>query len=176
MKFHNARGFTLIEIILAIVLASILGIFTIQFVSQIARTTDLTAGQKELVDEGKLAMEFLVRELRAADETNNAIALATPSITFDKLSAYEQDTNVCQINYDLVSNTLQRTTRAGADATCSSFTGSTTTTLASGVTSFTIVKTATGSTFYYVITMELTGSEGNTFQLETAVRPRSTIS
>lgn len=168
----GSNGFTLIEIIMAISLASVLGLFTIQFVSQAARATQLSKTQKDLVDAGKLAMEYMVRELRAADTTHNPFVVTTTSIKFDKLIAFEQDTNKCQIEYSYSAGSLKRTTHAGSDTACSTFSGTTVTTLATGITSFAITESV-GDPNYYVITMTLTGSEGNTFQLESAVRPRS---
>ena len=168
----GSNGFTLIEIIMAISLASVLGLFTIQFVSQAARTTQLTRTQKDLVDAGKLAMEYMVRELRVASAKNNPFVVTTTSIKFDKLTSLAQDTNKCRIEYSYSAGTLKRTTHTGSDAACSTFTGTTVTTLATGITSFSITAPV-GDPNYYTITMTLTGPEGNTFQLESAVRPRS---
>jgi len=141
------------------------------------QSTQLTAGQKDLVDEAKLAMEFLTRELRVADEAVNSIQCATApvlpvdcipgtydTIKFDKLPGYKEDTNLTGIVYafDVLTNTLKRTSGAG------------TTILASNVTAFSVTLSATVSSFY-TITVARQGSQGENFSLESAVRPRSLI-
>ncbi|KMP10946.1 hypothetical protein UZ36_05985 [Candidatus Nitromaritima sp. SCGC AAA799-C22] len=162
-KERTDRGFTLVEIVVVIVLMGILGVFTVQFISQAARANQLTADQKDIVDEAKLAMEFLTRELRMADTTTNAIVQTATSVLFDKLSAYEQDTNISQIQYSYNSGTqtLSRTSNA------------VTTTVATKITAFDITKTTNGDgKDFYVITMTLTGAEGGTFKLISGVVPR----
>ncbi|NIP99654.1 MAG: prepilin-type N-terminal cleavage/methylation domain-containing protein, partial [Nitrospinaceae bacterium] len=49
----NRKGFTLIELILGIVVAGLLGLFTLQYLSRVAQTNQLLSGQKTLVDEGQ---------------------------------------------------------------------------------------------------------------------------
>ncbi|MBI4389040.1 MAG: prepilin-type N-terminal cleavage/methylation domain-containing protein [Nitrospinae bacterium] len=159
----NNRGFTLVEIVIGLVLLSIMGVFSIGYLRNLAETTQLTESQKTLVDESKFAMEFLVRELRMADDTTNSITIGGggTSVTFDKLNAYPKDTNISSVNYTWNSGakTLTRTS------------ASVTTTLATNVTSFNI----SVSSDFYTITMTLAGSSGENFTLESAVRPRITI-
>ncbi|MBC8288607.1 MAG: prepilin-type N-terminal cleavage/methylation domain-containing protein [Nitrospinae bacterium] len=161
---HKAEGgFTLIEVIIAVVLMGVMGMFTVQFISGAARTNQLSAGQKNLVDEAKLAMEFMLRELRMADNRVDAINLTATSIQFTKLSAYEQDTNLTQIlySYNSGAGTITRTS------------GAVTTTVATQVTAFVITKITNNDTKdYYTIRMELTGANGENFTLASGVVPR----
>ena len=87
-NFKNQCGFTLIEMISAIVLLGIMGIFSTQFITSITQSARQTTGQKGLVDDGKLALEYLIREVRVASEENNDIVYSdtgsAASITFDK--------------------------------------------------------------------------------------------
>ncbi len=162
---NNASGFTLIEMISAIVLLGVIGIFSTQFITGISQSARQTTTQKGLVDDAKLAMEFLLREVRVASENSNDIAISSSptaaNITFDKFNGYTVDTNANSIayNWTSASKALTRTS------------GTTTTTLATQITSFTIVET---STDFYVFTMTLTGPNGENFTLESGVRPRST--
>ena len=167
----NQRGFTLIEMISAIVLMGVIGIFSIQFIASITQSSQLTTGQKELVDEAKLAMEYLIRELRVATEDNKDIIAnntgTVADITFDKYSGYPADTNKLDIKYswDSTSKALIRTSGISGTAT----------TLATQITSFTVAESpATGSNFY-VFTLTLQGPNGENFTLNSGVRPRTTL-
>jgi MSHA biogenesis protein MshO len=164
----NPCGFTLIEMVAAIVLLGVIGIFSTQFITGITQSAQLTTAQKGLVDDAKLALEYIIRELRVASEENSDINISssptTVSITFDKFTGYTVDTNATSIVYawDNTSKALTRTS------------GATTTTLATQVTNFTASEfPATGSNFY-VFAMTLQGPDGENFILESGVRPRST--
>jgi len=172
---RSDRGFTLIEMIIAIVLIAIMGTFSIGFLRHLMQSSQLSASQKDLMDEAKLAMEFLTRELRFADETVNDVqcgavpvdcvpGVSYDTITFDKLFGLAQDTNKTAIKYsfDVVTGTLKRTS-AGV-----------TTVLATNVAAFSITESTTVPDFY-TIDITLQGSEGENFSLESAVRPRSLI-
>lgn len=160
LHLNNSRGFTLIEMISAIVLLGVIGIFSTQFITSITQSAQLTTAQKGLVDDAKLAMEWLVREVRVAVTPIDPPPTAT-SITFTKFNGYDVDTNPTGITYtwNAGNQTLTRTS------------GATTTTLAGQVTSFSIT---VPSTDFYVFTMTLTGPNGENFTLESGVRPRST--
>ena len=158
---RNQAGFTLIEMVAAMVLLGIMGVFSMQFITGAAESNRLVSGQKALVDDAKLAMEFMIRELRVASEDANNISLPTPtSITFDKYSSLSFDTDTTDINYSLVGTTIVRASNTA------------TTTLASQVTAFSI--TSTGK--FYTISMTLTGANGENFTLTSAVQPRGSIS
>ena len=159
-------GFSLVEVIVAIVLMGVMGMFTVQFISGAARTNQLSSGQKNLVDEAKLAMNFMVRELRMADNRTDAITVTSTSIQFSKLSGYEQDTNTSLISYSYNSGagTITRTS------------GAVTTTVATQVTGFTITETTNSdSKTYFTIKMQLTGPNGENFTLASGVVPRVAI-
>lgn len=161
----NQAGFTLIEMISAIVLLGIMGLFSTQFITGAAESNRLVSGQKELLDNAKLAMEFLIRELRVAniDTANSGAAISISgtagnnSISFTKYGGLTVDSSTA-ITYNRVGNTIQRV-------------GATTTTLASQVTGFTVSQNSN----LYTIVMTFAGPDGTNFSLEAGVRPRSTI-
>lgn len=162
----NQAGFTLIEMVAAIVLLGIMGLFSTQFITGAAESNRLVSGQKGLLDDAKLAMEFMVRELRVANvDTDNSGAVinvsgtaGNNSISFTKYGGLTLDSTTA-ITYSRVGSTIQRTAAA-------------TTTLATQVTGFTIVEE---SSDFYRIAMTLAGPNGTNFTLESGVRPRSTI-
>ena len=164
----NQRGFTLIEMISAIVLMGVMGIFSIQFIASITQTSQLTTGQKELVDEAKLAMEYLIRELRVATEDAADIAYTADSITFDKYSGYTVDTSKIGIKYAWNSGTQILTRTSGAPTLTS-------TTLATQITGFTVAESPAAGSHFYVFTLTLQGPNGENFTLNSGVRPRSTL-
>jgi len=115
------------------------------------------AGQKDLVDDGKLALELLLREARTAQ----SVTITATSITFNKVTAYPQDTNITGITYSFNAgnNTLER------------ISGSTQV-VASNVTSFSV--TEPGMNFY-LVSLQMNGPQGESFQIKTAVKPRGDI-
>lgn len=165
---RNPRGFTLIEIILAIILLGIVGVFSTQFITSITQSAQQTTSQKGLVDDAKLAMEYILREVRVASENNNDITYSssatTTSITFDKFNGYTVDTNATAINYSWDSTTKILTRTSGL----------VTTTLATQVSSFTIAESPAVDSDFYVFTLTLQGTNGENFTLQSGVRPRST--
>ncbi len=156
---RNQHGFTLIEMISAIVLLGIMGIFSTQFITSITQSAQQTTGQKGLVDDAKLAMEFMLREVRVASEEDSDIFITANSITFDKFIGMTEDSNATQIKYRLDGNTIKRTSN-----------GANETTLAGQVTSFTVTEP---SADFYIFTLTLQGPSGENFTLESGVRPRA---
>ncbi|MBT5631355.1 MAG: prepilin-type N-terminal cleavage/methylation domain-containing protein [Nitrospina sp.] len=173
-NFKNQCGFTLIEMISAIVLLGIMGIFSTQFITSITQSARQTTGQKGLVDDGKLALEYLIREVRVASEENNDIVYSdtgsAASITFDKFVSYSEDDSKTGITYSWNSGTKTLTRTSGTDGT----TPGTVTTLATQITSFTVAETPSVGSDFYIFTMTLQGPNGENFTLQSGVRPRST--
>jgi prepilin-type N-terminal cleavage/methylation domain-containing protein len=87
----NRRGFTLIEIIVVIVILAIVSAITIKFVVDSLRVYTMTVDQKTLLDEAKLALERMCRDIRDAQ----SITLVTPgppgSITFTRTNLTATD-------------------------------------------------------------------------------------
>jgi prepilin-type N-terminal cleavage/methylation domain-containing protein len=97
-------GFTLIEIIIVIVILSIVSVITINFLVTSLRTYSMVVNQKTLLDEGKLALERMCRDIR------NAQSIATPAaggsgsqIIFARTNATAQDIAGETITFQLTS-------------------------------------------------------------------------
>ena len=66
MLKNSSKGFTLIEIIVVIVILSIISAISIKFLADSLRIYTMTVNQKTLLDEGKLALERMCRDIRDA--------------------------------------------------------------------------------------------------------------
>jgi len=82
------RGFTLIEIIVVIVILSIVSAISIKFLADSLRIYTMTVNQKTLLDEGRLALERMCRDIRDARSITGTTA---DSITFVRNNATAQD-------------------------------------------------------------------------------------
>ncbi len=170
LKFlRNPAGFTLVEMIADITLVGVMGLFSIQFITGAAESNRLASGQKGLLDDAKLAMEFMIREIRVANIITTTVPPGVPivvsagndSITFNKFGGLVVDTNATQIRYFKDGTAIKRTSN-----------GTNETTLADQVTAFTVTKSGD----FYTLSMTLAGPNGENFTLKSGVRPRSSIS
>ena len=64
---HDERGFTLVEVLVAIVIAAIVGGLTVGFVARSAEQERSTTSHVLTLNEAKTALERLTRDVRAAD-------------------------------------------------------------------------------------------------------------
>jgi prepilin-type N-terminal cleavage/methylation domain-containing protein len=103
------KGFTLIEIVIVIVILSLISAISIKFVVDSLRIYTMTINQKILFDEGKLALERMVRDIR------DARAMAEPDtgetvsdVRITRTNATAQDVAGEAIRFVLSGNTLQK--------------------------------------------------------------------
>ena len=61
---NSSKGFTLIEVIVVIVILSIASAITIYFLINSIKIYTMTVKQKTLMDEGKVALERMCRDIR----------------------------------------------------------------------------------------------------------------
>ncbi|CAI2719248.1 prepilin-type N-terminal cleavage/methylation domain-containing protein [Nitrospina watsonii] len=155
-RIQNEQGMTLIEIIVVIVILGIMVAVGAQFLFKAAQVDTLHSERVEVVGSTHYAMEALVRELRIADPAT--VNIAGNTVTFDKQFGYAQDTTTSGVSYTYSpgADTLQRT-------------GSATTTIATGMTAFSI----TDNGGWYTLSMTVTGAQSGAFSLTSAVRPRT---
>lgn len=113
MFSKSQRGFTLIEIIVVIVILSIVSAISIKFLADSLRIYTMTVNQKTLLDEGKLSLERMCRDIRDA----KAITASTASsITFTRTHATNPtagDSADESIRFDLSGTTLRKVKNAG---------------------------------------------------------------
>ncbi|MEW6374190.1 MAG: prepilin-type N-terminal cleavage/methylation domain-containing protein [Thermodesulfobacteriota bacterium] len=147
----SSRGFTLIEIIIVILILSIVAAISIYFLISSLKVYTMTVNQKTLLDEGKLSLERMCRDIRDAQ----SITGTTPtSITFVRNNATVQDiageTIIFQRNAG--ASTLEKV-KASPSATI---------TLAANVSSFAVTKAT--NEIQLQLTLQLTTGENVTLQ------------
>jgi competence protein ComGF len=153
----------LIEIIVVIVILAIVSGITIKFLADSLRIYTMTVNQKTLLDEGKLALERMCREIRdARDMTLPAAPFPSSGtvIRFRRTHATAKDPAGEWIRF----------LRTGTDLQKDKANPNVTVTLASNVSVFTVTREANNE-----IRLQLTLSlgSGETVTLETKVYPKN---
>lgn len=159
----DQRGFTLIEIIVVLVILGFLGVATFRFVFLGVEFFVSSREHKQLSDEGRLALERMVRELRTASQISSPSAGSTgSSVNFTKIS-YDYATGAptdssTDITFQQNGSSLERTGNSAA-----------TVVLASNVSSFQATYESSGIT----LALTLTSANGGTVSMRTKVSGRN---
>ena len=156
---NSSQGFTLIEIIVVIVILSIVSGITIKFLVDSLRIYTMTVNQKALLDEAKLALERMCRDIRDA---NNITGSTASSITFTRTNATAQDAANESLTFRLTGSTLEKVKTSPAAVR----------TMADNVNTFTVTRGADNE-ITLLLTLRLTGSEGENVTLQTKVYPKN---
>jgi prepilin-type N-terminal cleavage/methylation domain-containing protein len=98
-------GYTLVEIIMVIVILGVIGAFTFQFVAHGVQAFKKSSARKDLYDQGRLALERMVRELRDTKEVTDS---SGSSVTFKKAHPTQAADNIEEIKFELVGSDLKR--------------------------------------------------------------------
>jgi prepilin-type N-terminal cleavage/methylation domain-containing protein len=156
------RGFTMIEIIVVIIILSIVSAITIYFMVNSFRIYTMTVNQKSLLDEGKLALERMSRDIRDARN------ITTPSgggsgnlITFTRTHATAQDIANESITFRLTGTTLEKVKASPSVASP----------MAENVSTFTVTRGTTNDEIKLMLILSLTTGEMVT--LQTKIYPRN---
>ena len=106
-KYLNNHGYTLIEIIIVIVILGVIGAFTFQMVAAGVQAFKKSSARKDLFDQGRLALERMVRELRDGKEITDC---SSNSITFKKAHPAQAADNVEEVKFefDSINKQLKR--------------------------------------------------------------------
>jgi prepilin-type N-terminal cleavage/methylation domain-containing protein len=165
---HNLeRGFTLIEIIVVIVILAIVSAITIKFLTDSLRIYTMTINQKTLLDEGKLALERMCRDIRDARSISQPAAGGSGSeIRFVRNNATSQDLAGENLRFRLLGTTLQKR-KSQPSATFID--------LASNVFTFSVTRgqAATNNTNEITLVLTLSLTSGENVTLQTKVYPKN---
>jgi prepilin-type N-terminal cleavage/methylation domain-containing protein len=157
-----SKGFTLIEIIVVIVILSIASAITIKFLVDSLRIYTMTVNQKTLLDEGKLALERMCRDIRDA---RRIIGSTASSITFTRTHATPGGDGASEnIRFDLSGTTLRKVKNTDASGN-----GGTPYPVADNITSFTVNNT----TNEIQLQLTLSRASGENVTLQTKVYPKN---
>ena len=156
------RGFTLIEIIVVIVILSIVSVISINFLVNSLKTYSMMVNQKTLLDEGKLALERMCRDIRNAQSITTPGAGSSGSqIIFTRTDATAQDIGGETITFQLTGSTLEKVKTSPAATSA----------MAANVSAFTVTRGATEDEIKVVLTLALGSGENVT--LQTKVYPKN---
>jgi len=162
MILKTSKGFTLIEIIIVIVILSIISAITIYFLTSSVQTYVMMVNQKTLLDEGKLALERMCRDIRDANSITLPVAGGSASlITFTRTHATAQDSTSENITFQLAGTDLQKVKTSPAAVS----------NLAENVSSFVVTRGATEDEIKLVLTLSL--GTGENITLQTKVYPKN---
>jgi len=168
LRTFGIEGFTLIEIIVVIVILSIASGIMIYFLINSLKVYTMTVNQKTLFDEGKLALERMVRDIRDARSiTTPAAGGSGNTIVFQRTNATAQDGLNETLTFQLTGSTLQKVKTSPAA----------TSPLASNVSSFTVTRGAVATNNENEITLSFTLSlaSGENVTLQTKVYPKNFV-
>lgn len=157
------RGFTLIEVIIVIVVLSIISSITLYFIGNSVKTYVVMVNQKNLLDEARLAMERMCRDIRDARGILSPASGASGNmITFQRSHATFGDLADEILSFRLNGTTLEKVkTSPGI-----------TTSLASNVSSFTVLRGAGGDEEITLL-LTLSLATGENVTLGTKVYPKN---
>ena len=102
---RGQKGYTLIEIVIVIVILGIIGAFTFQMVGAAVQAFNKSSARKDLSDQGRIALERIVRELRDGKEITDC---SSDSITFKKAHPAQAADNIEEVKFELVGTDLKR--------------------------------------------------------------------
>jgi prepilin-type N-terminal cleavage/methylation domain-containing protein len=161
MFLKSERGFTLIEIIIVIVILSIVSAITIYFLINSLKVYTMTVNQKTILDEGKLALERMCRDIRDAKAISFPIFGGSgSSVVFQRTNATRWDIADEWITYYQNGRYLERV-KSSPSATND---------IAFNVSTFTVTRALTNE-ITLVLTLSL--SSGENVTLQTKVYPKN---
>jgi prepilin-type N-terminal cleavage/methylation domain-containing protein len=157
------RGFTFIEVVIVIVILSIVSVIGIHFLIDSLKVYTMAVSQKTLFDEGKLALERMVRDIRDA----RAIGEPDPGETVNEIRitrthATAQDYAGEAIRFVISGTTLQKRKSDPSVMLID---------LASNVSTFTATRGGTTDEITIVLALSLPSGENVT--LQTTVYPKN---
>ena len=164
MHLKTSKGFTLIEIVIVIVILSIVSTITLYFFVNSLKTYTMVVNKKTLLDEGKLALERMCRDIRDSNSiTAPASGGSNSLITFTRANATAQDALNESITFQRNGSILEKVKNYPAGPTSS---------LAANVSSFTVTR-GSGGDDEITLMLTLSLATGEKLILQTKVYPKN---
>jgi prepilin-type N-terminal cleavage/methylation domain-containing protein len=127
MNFKNSKGFTIIELVITMVLIGIVAYIAADAMSTGFKAFFVTDNRKEALDQARIAMERMTREIRNIRGSSDISTANATTLTFTDISG-------TTITFTLNAGNINRT--SGTTNTLA--TGISNSTLASGIFSYTL--------------------------------------
>lgn len=110
MSKFNKNGFTLIEVITAVLIASILTVVVNRFIVQSYKSITFTSEQEEAIEQARDAIDIMITEIRSANfsEQGAYALLTTTEQNFIYYSDIDNDEETERIEYFLDGSELKR--------------------------------------------------------------------
>ena len=175
MLKKSSKGFTLIEMIIVIVILSIVSVITIKFLIDSLQIYTMTVNQKTLLDEGKLALERMCRDIRDGRSiTTPAAGGSGSTIAFQRTNSTVQDIVDESITFRLkpTDNTILEKMKSSPSTTSAIASNVTTTPPAFSVTRG---QPATNNENEITIQLSLALGSGENVNLQTRVYPKNLL-
>ncbi len=161
-KLKTQKGFTLIEVVIVIVILSVVSAVGLHFLASSVRVYAMSINQKTLLDEGKLALERMCRDIRDARSLTSPVAGGSGSlISFTRTNATVQDSANENITFRQTGNTLEKVKTSPAVVSS----------LAGNVSAFTVTRGTLEDEIKLVLTLSL--GTGENVTLQTKVYPKN---
>ena len=162
MKKDSSQGFTFIEMVVVVVILSIVSAISIHFLANSLKTYSMSVNQKTLLDEGKLALERMGREVRDA----RSILFPPPGssgnrMTLIRTHATAHDSGNENITFQLAGNMLVKVKTQPAAASA----------MAANVSAFIITREAANDEIKIELALSL--GSGENVALQTKVYPKN---
>lgn len=162
MKRDSSQGFTLIEMIIVVVILSTVSAISIHFLVNSLKTYSMAVNQKTLLDEGKLALERMGREVRDARSILFPPAGSSGNrLTLIRTHATAQDSGNENITFQLTGNTLVKVKTSPAATSA----------MAANVSTFLVTREAANDEIKVELALSL--GSGENVVLQTKVYPKN---
>ncbi len=158
-------GFTLVEVIIVVVLASILSVFMLQIFTKCLKAQISMQERKERSDDAVLVQEKISREVMEAE----AVWASNKRLRLQKNVTSNADTNLF-VEYWLNQSTLRRQSASSASGVPGNIASNSGNIVAENVASFTVTTSQSYGSSVNLININLAFSDGSSWRIKTQPR------
>ncbi len=158
-------GFTLVEMIIVLVLASILSVFVFQIFTKCLKAQISMQERKERSDDAVLVQEKISREIMEAE----AVWASTKRLRLQKHVTSNADTNLF-VEYWLNQSTLRRQSATGAAGVPGNIASNSGNIVAENITSFIVTTSTSYGSSVNLVLINLAFADGSNWRIKTQPR------